>query len=59
MVAPRLDAAEPLSLELADFAARDHDRRAAALARRLGLEIVRVLEAAAKLSLERRGSPSP
>jgi predicted dehydrogenase len=56
MVAPRIDAAEPLSLELGDFAhailtgaePRSHSR--------LGLEIVRVLDAA-KLSLERRGEP--
>ena len=34
MVVPRLDAAEPLGLELADFAQRDPHREAAALARR-------------------------
>ncbi|MDA0166924.1 Gfo/Idh/MocA family oxidoreductase [Solirubrobacter ginsenosidimutans] len=56
IVAPRIDAAEPLSLELADFAnsiltgarPRSHSR--------LGLEIVRVL-AAAEASLAGSGEP--
>ncbi len=56
MVAPRIDAAEPLSLELADFA---HAIRTGAEPRshaRLGREIVRVLSAAS-LSMERDGEP--
>ncbi len=56
MVAPRIDAAEPLSLELADFA---HAIRTGAEPRshaRLGREIVRVLSAASQ-SMERDGEP--
>ena len=56
IVVPRIDAAEPLGLELADFA---HAIRAGVEPRsssRLGLEIVRVLEAA-HLSMRRAGEP--
>jgi predicted dehydrogenase len=56
MVVPRIEAAEPLGLELADFA---HTIRTGGEPRsnsRLGLEIVRVLEAA-HLSMERSGDP--
>ncbi len=55
MVAPRIEAAEPLSLELADFV---HSIRTGAQPRSnaaLGLEIVRVLEAA-RSSMERGGA---
>jgi predicted dehydrogenase len=56
MVAPRIEAAEPLSLELLDFAnairTGEEPRSNAAL----GLEIVRVLKAA-KLSMDRAGEP--
>ena len=57
MVAPRIDAAEPLSLELEPTSPRaiapaPRPRSHA----RLGLEIVRVLDAA-KLSLESGGQP--
>ena len=56
MVAPRIDAAEPLSLELEDFARAILTGSRPRSHARLGLEIVRVLDAA-KLSLERRGEP--
>ncbi len=56
MVAPRLDAAEPLSLELADFAHAIASGERPRSHARLGLEIVRVLDAA-KLSLESGGQP--
>jgi predicted dehydrogenase len=56
MIAPRIDASEPLSLELEDFAAAiltDREPRSDAA---LGIEIVRVLDAAHK-SLARHGAP--
>jgi predicted dehydrogenase len=56
IVVPRIEAAEPLSLELADFA---HAIRTGAEPRsnsRLGLEVVRALEAAHS-SMERAGEP--
>jgi predicted dehydrogenase len=56
IVTPRIDAAEPLSLELADFA---HSIQTGAEPRsncRLGVEIVRVLEAA-RISMGRGGEP--
>jgi hypothetical protein len=56
MVAPRIDAAEPLSLELEDFARAINTGSRPLSHARLGLEIVRVLDAA-KLSLENRGVP--
>ncbi len=56
MVAPRIDAAEPLSLELEDFARAINTGSRPRSHARLGLEIVRVLDAA-KLSLENRGRP--
>jgi len=56
MVAPRIDAAEPLSLELADFARAIRTGEEPRSHGRLGLEIVRVLRAAA-LSMERDGEP--
>ncbi len=56
MVAPRIEAAEPLSLELADFARSIRTGREPRSHARLGLEIVRVLRAAG-LSMERDGEP--
>jgi predicted dehydrogenase len=56
MVAPRIDAAEPLGLELADFAESIVTGRRPRSHARLGLEIVRVLDAA-RLSLEHGGDP--
>jgi len=56
MVAPRIDAAEPLSLELADFARAIQTGEEPRSHGRLGLEIVRVLRAAS-LSMERDGQP--
>ena len=56
MVAPRIDAAEPLSLELADFARAIRTGEEPRSHGRLGLEIVRVLRAAS-LSMERDGQP--
>jgi predicted dehydrogenase len=56
IIVPRIDAAEPLSLELEDFA---HAIRSGAQPRsnsRLGLEVVRALEAA-HTSMERDGEP--
>jgi predicted dehydrogenase len=56
MVAPRIDAAEPLSLELADFARAIRTGTEPRSHARLGREIVRVLSAA-NLSMERDGEP--
>lgn len=56
MVAPRIEAAEPLSLELADFARAITTGAEPRSHSRLGLEIVRVLRAAS-LSMERDGEP--
>jgi predicted dehydrogenase len=56
MVAPRIDASEPLSLELEDFAAAILEGREPRSDAALGLEIVRVLDAAHK-SLARHGAP--
>ncbi len=56
ILVPRIEAAEPLSLELVDFA---HSIRSGEEPRsngRLGLEIVRVLESA-RISMERGGEP--
>ena len=56
MVAPRIEAAEPLSLELADFARAITTGAEPRSNAALGLEIVRVLKAAAT-SIERGGEP--
>jgi predicted dehydrogenase len=56
MVVPRSEAAEPLGLELADFAHTIRTGEEPRSNSRLGLEIVRVLEAA-HLSMERSGDP--
>jgi predicted dehydrogenase len=56
MVAPRIRAAEPLSLELEDFAAAIATGRRPRSHSHFGLEIVRVLEAA-NTSLELGGQP--
>jgi predicted dehydrogenase len=56
MVAPRLDAAEPLGLELADFASAIRSGGEPCSHSRLGVEIVRVMEAA-HASLQSAGAP--
>jgi predicted dehydrogenase len=56
MVAPRIEAIEPLSLELQDFAHAILTGEEPRSNARLGLEIVRALEAAS-LSLARHGEP--
>jgi len=56
MVAPRIEATEPLALELADFAAAILEGSEPRSSNALGLEIVRVLEAAA-LSVTLGGQP--
>ena len=56
MVAPQLDAAEPLGLELQDFARSIRSGTAPRSHARLGMEIVRILEGA-HASLTRAGSP--
>jgi predicted dehydrogenase len=56
MVAPRIEAAEPLSLELADFARAIRTGEEPRSNGRLGFEVVRVLKAAS-WSIERGGEP--
>jgi predicted dehydrogenase len=56
MVAPRLDAAEPLGLELADFASSIRSGGEPCSHSRLGVEIVKVMEAA-HASLQSAGAP--
>lgn len=56
IVVPRIEAAEPLGLELADFANAIHTGSEPRSNSRLGLEIVRALEAA-HLSMRRDGDP--
>jgi predicted dehydrogenase len=56
MIAPRLDPAEPLGLELADFAAAIRTGRTPRSHARLGVEIVKIIEAAHK-SLSGQGRP--
>jgi predicted dehydrogenase len=56
MVVPRVDAAEPLSLELQDFASAIQTGSTPRSNAQLGLEIVTAMEAA-ELSLRRRGEP--
>ena len=56
MVAPRIDAAEPLSLELQDFSRAILTGEEPRSNARLGLEIVKVLEAA-QLSMRLHGQP--
>ena len=58
MVVPRLDAAEPLGLELADFERAIETGNTPRSHARLGLEIVRILEAA-HVSLTSSGRPVP
>jgi len=57
MVAPRIEPEEPLSLELADFANSIRTGEEPRSHARLGLEIVRVLEAAEQ-SLQNHGQPA-
>ena len=56
IVTPRIEAAEPLSLELHDFAHAIHTGEEPRSSSRLGLEIVRALEAA-HASMSRTGEP--
>jgi predicted dehydrogenase len=56
IVIPRVDAAEPLSLELEDFAHAIHTGATPRSHAGLGLEIVKVIEAAEQ-SLRRQGEP--
>ncbi len=56
ILVPRIEAAEPLSLELADFANSIRTGEEPRSNGRLGLEIVRVLEGA-RISMERGGEP--
>jgi predicted dehydrogenase len=56
IVVPRLDAHEPLSLELADFARAIRTGSTPRSSAQLGLEIVGAIEAA-EVSLRRRGAP--
>jgi predicted dehydrogenase len=56
VVIPRVDALEPLSLELEDFAAAINTGRAPQSNAELGLEIVAIIEAA-EASLRRHGAP--
>lgn len=56
MVAPRIDAAEPLSLELEDFARAIREHAEPRSNARFGLQVVRALEAA-ESSLELGGQP--
>ena len=56
IVVPRIEAAEPLGLELADFAHAIRTGEEPRSNSRLGLEIVRALEAA-HLSVARAGDP--
>jgi predicted dehydrogenase len=56
IVTPRIEAAEPLGRELADFAHAVHTGAEPRSSARLGLEVVRALEAA-HLSVERAGDP--
>jgi predicted dehydrogenase len=56
MVAPRIDAAEPLALELQDFAAAIREGREPRSHARFGLDVVKAIEAA-ELSLRLGGQP--
>jgi predicted dehydrogenase len=58
MIAPQIDAAEPLGLELKDFASAIRKGTTPVSSARLGLEVVFALEALEK-SLHRRGEPIP
>ena len=56
IVSPRIEATEPLSLELADFAKSILEGTAPASSAAVGLDVVRTIEAVDR-SLERRGIP--
>ena len=56
IVTPRIDATEPWSLELADFAAAIRDRRSPRSSTELGLDVVRTIEAVER-SLAQGGIP--
>jgi predicted dehydrogenase len=56
MIVPRVEAAEPLSLELQDFANAIQTGTEPRSSAQLGLQIVTAMEAA-EISLRRRGEP--
>ena len=56
IVSPRIEATEPLSLELADFAKAIHEGTVPASSAAIGLDVVRTIEAVDH-SLEKRGVP--
>ena len=56
IVSPRIDAAEPLSLELADFAAAIRERRRPLSSPEMGLDVIRTIEAVER-SLLQSGAP--
>jgi protoporphyrinogen oxidase/predicted dehydrogenase len=58
IVSPRVDATEPLSLELADFAAAIRDRKPLVSSPELGLDVIRTIEAVDR-SLAHEGVPVP
>src|SRR5919204_5336537 len=58
IVSPRLDATEPLSLELADFARAIRDGSTPVSSTELGLDVIRTIEAVDKSLLE-AGTPVP
>ena len=58
VLSPRLDAEEPLRVEIADFVSSVRDHREPVSHRALGLDVVRIVEAV-ETSLEFNGSPVP
>jgi protoporphyrinogen oxidase/predicted dehydrogenase len=58
IVSPRVEATEPLSLELADFGAAIRDRRSPLSSPEMGLDVVRTIEAVER-SLRQGGAPAP
>ena len=58
IVSPRVEATEPLSLELADFGAAIRDRKSLVSSPEMGLDVIRMIEAVTQ-SLARGGIPVP
>jgi protoporphyrinogen oxidase len=58
IVSPRVEATEPLSLELADFGAAIRERRRPLSSPEMGLDVVRTIEAVER-SLTHSGAPVP
>src|SRR5215204_5851409 len=58
VVSPRIEATEPLSLELRDFAGAIHERRSPRSSADMGLDVVRTIEAVER-SLVEGGIPVP